>query len=179
MAKNKSGTGYVKSIAAVSMCTAFIVISSWIAIPFAVNFTLQTFAVFVICLLFDFKISFFSVVIYMMLGVIGVPVFSCFGAGISAVFGPTGGFLVSFLLFPIIINLFNFKSKFAFRILSMTVCMLLCYILGTLWYYFGYGGESVFGILTVCVFPFIIPDIIKIFLAAAVYSRLSKINLMK
>ena len=118
----------------------------------------------------------------MMLGVIGVPVFSGFGAGISAVLGPTGGFLVSFLLFPIIINLFNFRSKFAFRILSMTVCMLLCYILGTLWYYFGYGGageESVFGILAVCVFPFIIPDIIKIFLAATVYSRLSKINLMK
>lgn len=182
MAENKRNIGYVKNIAAVSMCTAFIVISSWITIPFAINFTLQTFAIFVICLLFDFKIAFSSIAVYLVLGTVGVPVFSGFGAGITAVLGPTGGFLISFLLFPIIVKIFKYRSSFLLRILSMIICMLICYVLGALWYYFGYSGadgESIFGILGVCVFPFIIPDIVKIFLAALIYGRLSKINLMK
>ena len=182
MAEKGHNTRYVKNIAAVSMCTAFIIISSWLSVPFSVNFTLQTFSIFIICFLFDFKIAFSSIVVYMMIGIIGVPVFSGFGAGISAIVAPTGGFLLSFLLFPFVIKLFNFKSNLALRIFSMFVCMLICYTLGTLWYYFGYSAANemdIIGILSICVFPFIIPDIVKILLVSLVYGRLSKIKFMK
>ncbi len=175
MASVGRNSTYVKNIAAVSMCTALIVISSWLTFPFAVNFTLQTFAIFLVCLLFDLKISLSSVILYLLIGIVGIPVFSGFGAGASALLGPTGGFLISFLTFPLIIA--ALKSKM--RILSMLISTVISYIFGTLWYYFIYAGGSdtgMLGILGICVVPFIIPDIIKIFLADALYRRLHKIN---
>ena len=167
---------YAQDIATVSMCIALIIISSWISIPFPISFTLQTLAIFIVCLLFDFKISFISVLLYVFMGIVGVPVFSGFNAGFSLIVGPTGGFILSFLLFPFFISVLKKSSFF----IATFTCTLLCYIIGTLWFCFIYSGSGEMGIvsiLAICVFPFIIPDTLKILLACALCKRLSKIKL--
>ena len=169
---------YAQDIATVSMCTALIIISSWISIPFPISFTLQTLAIFIVCLLFDFKISFISVLLYVFMGIVGVPVFSGFNTGFSFIVGPTGGFILSFLLFPFFISTLK-RSSF---ILATVVCTLLCYIIGTLWFCFIYSGSSgmnIISILAICIFPFVIPDTLKVLLACTLCKRLSKIKLKK
>lgn len=171
-------TKYARDIATVPMCASLIIISSWISIPLPVSFTLQTLAIFTVCLLFDLKISFTSVFLYVLIGVVGLPVFSGFGAGISSIIGPTGGFILSFLLFPFLIGLIKKRSY----VLAMSVCTLVCYIIGTLWFYFVYGADgnaSFISILSICVLPFIVTDIFKIALAYFICKRLSKIKFFK
>lgn len=170
---------HIYNITVISVCTAIVIISAWLTIPFFIGITLQTLAILLVCLLFDFRISISTVLVYIFIGAIGLPVFSGFGAGISALMGPTGGFILSFLLFPVIFKFFGHRSRKShiLRVISMCVCILTCYVCGTLWYCFVYFSgdlQSIWGILIVCVFPFIIPDVIKIFIADIIYSRLSK-----
>ena len=174
---------YTQGIAIISMCTAILAVSAWITIPFAINFTMQTFAVFAISALFGWKKSCLSILLYIAIGLCGAPVFSGFGAGISAILGPTGGYLLGFFLIPPIIDLFKLIKKHGktLLMLSMLIGLAACYTFGTVWYVTAYGSdsESVWSILTVCVLPFIIPDLAKIALAAMISERLSshiKIN---
>ena len=59
------------------------------------------------------------------------------------------------------------------RVMAMTLALLACYTLGTIWFYLLYGG-SVGSILTLCVFPYLIPDILKLSLALVVSRRVSR-----
>ena len=182
MATKRSKSNYMRDLAAVSMCTALIIVSAWLTIPFVINFTLQTLAIFVICLLFNFKVSFFSILVYILIGTLGIPVFSSFGAGFSAIIGPTGGYILSFLLFPFIIDIFFRKAKniHTLRLISMLICILICYTIGTVWFWLAYGNtcDGFYNIISICVFPFVIPDLIKILIADIIYVRLSKNHLM-
>ena len=172
---------HIYNITLISICTAIVIVSAWLTIPFFIGFTLQTLSILLICLLFKFQISFSAVLIYILIGTIGLPVFSGFGSGLSVLIGPTGGFILSFLLFPVVFKLLGICSRQShiFRIISMCICILVCYICGTLWYCFVYLSgniSNIGGVLGVCVLPFIIPDIIKIFVADIIYNRLSKID---
>ena len=174
MLKKQGLRAYIKESVAVSMCTAMIVISSWLSIPFAVSFTLQTLAIFTVSALFKFRISFSSVALYILIGLCGLPVFSGFTGGPSALVGPTGGFIIGFLLIPVIIKCFGAKRKLMLAV-SMLAALLLCYTVGTIWYTVMYAGitlEGCLSALAVCVLPFIIPDILKIALAVLLWSRL-------
>lgn len=171
----------IKDITAVAVNVAIIVVSSWISIPWAVNFSLQTLAIFTVCSVFDFRRSILSVSIYIMLGVCGLPVFSGFSAGPAALLGPTGGYIFGFLFVPVIMQLLRTKNKKSIFLRISVMLMALCviYAFGTLWYYFGYssGDGGILQILTICVIPFIVPDILKIILAAVISSRLSALNI--
>ena len=175
MSAKRTRNTYVQSMITVAMCTGIIVISSWLTIPFTVNFTLQTLAIFIISALFGIKKSIVSLTVYVIIGACGLPVFSGLGAGPSVLFGPTGGYLLGFFFIPITIHLFGNRSRIALAF-SMLAGLILCYTFGTLWYIALYGisaSEGVIGILAVCVFPFIIPDAIKVFIATIIVSRLS------
>lgn len=74
-------------LAHISLCTALICVCSWIQVPFAVPFTLQTFAVFFTVMTFGIKKGLTAVVVYTLLGIVGVPVFSGFQGGIGALVG--------------------------------------------------------------------------------------------
>ena len=181
MKKKSLKQNRIFDITVMSVCTASIIISAWLTIPFFIGITLQTLAIFLVCLIFKFKISFFSILSYILIGALGLPVFSGFNSGIAAIVGSTGGFILSFMLFPVIFMLFgnHYRKSHMLRIISMISCLLICYLSGTLWYclIFCSGGlNNIWGAMTVCVFPFIIPDIIKIFLADLIYSRLHKFN---
>ena len=155
----------------VSLMAVIITICSWISIPMVVPFTLQTFAIFFALVFLGGAYGTLSIVIYIVLGVIGVPVFSGFRSGIAVISGPTGGYIVGFifsgLLFLLLTKVFGEKKTVI--IFSMVLGLIICYLIGTLWFMFVYAGtENAKGfgaVLSICVIPFIIPDICKMALA--------------
>ena len=173
--KNYKLNLYVRSLATVSLGVAVMVVASWLTVPFVINFSLQTMAVFIICAVLGFRKSTASLVIYILMGVMGLPVFSGCNSGI----GPTGGVIIGFLLIPPRVALLTAKNKsFIWYVISMLVSIIPCYALGALWYGCFFAVESgVFNVLLVCVIPFLIPELIKILLSAFIVTRLNKIKL--
>ena len=162
----------------VAIGAALIAICSWISIPTAVPFTLQTFAVFFVLLLLGGERGTLATLIYVLLGAIGVPVFSGFRGGIGVLFGSTGGYILGFLFIGLIYILFTrlFKKKIVIKVAALVLGLAVCYAFGTAWFMYVYmqsSGEV--GLITVlgwCVFPFIIPDLLKMALAVVVAKRM-------
>jgi len=179
---NQKFNSEIMKITAAAMSAALITVCAWISIPALgpfVPFTLQTFAVFVIAGLFDLKISAVSLSVYILLGAVGVPVFSGFKGGLAAITGPTGGYILGFLFAVITICLIKNikKGSWICMVIAMITGLAVCYAFGTLWFYFvfAHNGEtkSMISILSMCVIPFIIPDILKMAAAVALLSRVS------
>ena len=84
----------ITSMIYIALMAVIITICSWISIPGPVPFTLQTFAVFTALLLLGTRDGLISIVVYLLLGAVGVPVFSGFSGGIGHLLGPTGGYLI-------------------------------------------------------------------------------------
>ena len=164
----------------IALGAALITICSWISIPAAIPFTLQTFAIFAILGMLGGKRGTYSIILYVLLGAIGLPVFSGFKGGFGAILGTTGGYIVGFILSGLIYwfftNLIGKKKWISF--LFMIIGLLICYAFGTVWFMYVYtkntGTVGVISALSWCVFPFIIPDIIKIFLAFFVSKKVKR-----
>ena len=163
----------------ISIFVVLIAICSWISIPLTVPVTLQTFGVFMAVGLLGGKRGTLAVLVYILMGTLGIPVFSGFTGGIGIIAGTTGGYIVGFLFSALL--MWGMEKAFgrstAVLTLSMVLGLVLCYAVGTLWFMAVYGASSgAIGILTVlgwCVFPFIIPDVAKIVLALILTRRLS------
>lgn len=162
--------------------TVIIAICSWITIPTAVPFTLQTFAVFLVLGILGGKYGTLSILCYILLGLAGIPVFSGFRGGIGTLLGATGGYILGFLATALFVR--GFTSVFGKKItalgISFALGLLICYLFGTLWYTFIYTAGSrtdFFSALSVCVIGFIIPDIIKLSLALLLIWRFRKYRL--
>ena len=133
---------------------------------------------FVICLtawLLGPKFGTLSVAIYLAIGLVGVPVFSGYGAGIAKLAGPTGGYLVGYLLLAFIGGLFIEKSKGqpVVSALGLILGDAACYVLGTAWFVFQMKCELGYA-LSVCVYPFIALDFAKIVVSCIVGALLRK-----
>lgn len=155
-----------------------IAICSWISIPTTVPFTMQTFAVFFILALLDGKRATASIIIYVLLGAVGIPVFSGFGSGLGILLGTTGGYIIGFIFMGLIYMLimhFLPKKQWA-KATALIIGLIVCYAFGTCWFMFVYaknvGPVGLVSALTWCVIPFIIPDIIKLALALTLADRL-------
>jgi biotin transport system substrate-specific component len=178
--KNRTRTLEITMIA---LMTSVIVVSAWISIPTVIPFTLQTFAVFASISILGGRDGLISVILYLFLGAVGIPVFSGFKAGIGIIMGPTGGYLIGFIFIALIYMLFEhlFVDNLIAEIASMVIGLMICYLFGTLWFTFVYGGGGEIGFgaaVGMCVVPFIIPDIIKMILAISIARILKKrINL--
>lgn len=163
----------------VSIFVVLITICSWISIPLTVPVTLQTFGVFIAVGLLGGKRGTLAVLVYILMGAIGLPVFSGFTGGIGILAGTTGGYIAGFLFSALLMwgieKLFGRGTPVLAG--SMVLGLIACYAVGTLWFMTVYAASSgPVGILTVlgwCVFPFIIPDIAKIVLALVLSKRLS------
>lgn len=164
----------------VAVSVAILAICSWIRVPTTVPFTLQTFAVFTIIGIFGMKRSVLTVVVYILLGAVGVPVFAGFNGGLAYLAGNTGGYIIGFLftafISGLIIKVFGKKTPVMF--IAMVVGLVLCYAFGTAWFMFFYTRNvEEIGIMTAlswCIIPFIIPDLIKIIVAIIVSKRVGK-----
>lgn len=157
---------------------ALIAVCAWISIPLAVPVTMQTFAVFFLLSLLGGKRGTRAILIYILLGAVGVPVFSGLRAGIGALFGATGGYIMGFLLTGLFYTLT--ETACADRPFlaagSLLLGLIICYAFGTVWFCAVYakntGPIGVGAALSSCVLPFLIPDLAKLFAALALSRRL-------
>lgn len=169
-----------RDIAYIAIFTALMAVCSWISIPTAIPFTLQTMAVFLAVGLLGGKRGTIAVVAYVLLGAVGAPVFANFSGGAGILLGQTGGYILGFIGSTILMwALERFLGGKLWGLgLSMVLGLLVCYAFGTAWFMVVYpmGGESVtlWTALTWCVFPYVVFDLIKIALALTLTSQLRR-----
>lgn len=170
-----------KEVVFMGVFVALMAICSWISIPGTVPFTLQTLGVFLAIFVLGGKKGTLAITTYVILGAIGAPVFAKFTGGFGAIFGRTGGYIIGFIAAGLVMWIFEslFGRKLPVLVLSATLGMLACYAIGTAWfmYVFAKTNEPV-GLQVIlgwCVYPFILPDILKIVLALIIGDRLHKV----
>ena len=133
-------------LAYIAIFAVVMAVCSWISIPMTVPFTLQTFGVFMAVGVLGGKRGTLAVLVYILLGVVGVPVFAGFSGGIGVLLNTTGG--------------------------------LVCDALGTIWFMVVYarttGAVGLGTVLSWCVIPFIVPDLVKIALAFVLSRKVRK-----
>ena len=177
-----SGSQHRKIVAMVQIAlfAAIIAICSWIQIPLTVPFTLQTFAVFCTLGILGGKNGTISVLLYIILGAVGVPVFAGFSGGVGVLLGTTGGYIIGFLFTALLYWAIThfFGNKLPVMILAMALGLVVCYAFGTAWFMLvsarTTGAVGLMTALGWCVFPFILPDCVKIALAILLAKRIPK-----
>lgn len=169
-----------KEMVLTAMLTAVMAVCSWISVPAEIPFTLQTFAVFCAIGLLGGRNGLFSILVYILLGAIGIPVFAGPSGGIGIILGNTGGYIVGFVFIALICWLTEklFGSGLIVRIISMLVGLAVLYAFGTAWFMFLYtrntGDVSLIQVMKWCVTPFVIPDLLKLALAIVLTDRIKK-----
>ncbi len=130
-----------------------------------VPISLTNLAIYLSLYLLDWKKGTLSYLIYLLLGFVGLPVFSGFTGGLTKLAGPTGGYIIGFIpmaiIAGIIIDKFNNRG---IQLLGMIVGTVICYVFGTVWFCFQ-AGYTVSAALAVCVIPFIPADLCKMVIA--------------
>ena len=153
-----------------SLFAGAMAICAWLAVPISdIGFTMQTFGVFLALGLLGGKWGTVSIGIYLLMGLVGLPVFSGFRGGPGILLGVTGGYLWGFL-----------ASGFAYWVLerfgrlpAMVGGLFACYVCGTLWF-LQYSGGGIALVLLRCVVPYLIPDAIKLGLAWSLSRRIAR-----
>lgn len=113
-----------------------------------------------------------SVIVYILLGAVGIPVFAGFRGGLAVLAGPTGGYVLGYIAVAFLTGLICEKTrKIKYTAPIMVISVMLCYVLGTAWYCYIMKSD-VWSALTLCVLPFVPADIIKIVLATLVLYKI-------
>lgn len=170
----------VQDMVLIAVFVAIITVCSFIQISVGlVPFTLQTFGVFVTAGILGTKRGTLAVIVYILLGIIGVPVF-CGAGGPGVIVGTTGGYITGFIFTALIIGIithFFEKSSTWLNIGATVVAMILgdvvCFVIGTIQFMF-VMKTSLTVALGYCVIPFIIPDLVKILVATIIVNRMKK-----
>ncbi|MBQ8171051.1 MAG: biotin transporter BioY [Oscillospiraceae bacterium] len=146
-----------------------------IPMPTAVPLSLATLAVYLAGALLGKVKGSAAVAVYILLGLVGLPVFSGFMGGPAVLFGATGGYIIGYLPCAFITGAFSesFGGKPLALVVGMTLGTLLLYIIGTVWFMV-FTGSDIMSALMVCVVPFLVGDVLKVTAAAAVSVSLRK-----
>ena len=147
------------------ICAALMAVCGWLSVPIGDGaVTMQSFAVFLTLCLLGGSGGTAAVCAYLVLGAVGLPVFSGFRGGFGVLLGPTGGYLWGFLLACLLFWLLEKRlPKLALLILGQIVC----YLCGAVWYMMAYAHGSAWLFL-----PYLIPDAIKLSLAWSISKRI-------
>lgn len=161
----------LKQLVLTGLFAAFTAVCAIVTIPLPVTLVpinLAVLAVFLTGALLPKGTALGAQAVYLLLGVIGVPVFAGFAAGPGTLFGPTGGYLVAYPIMAFLIALVKEKTSGRFRriftIAAMVAALAICYLLGTGWYSV-VTGRTFAESFALAVLPFLLPDAVK--LAAA------------
>lgn len=164
----------------VALFAVLIAICSWISVPATVPFTLQTMGVFLAVGILGGRRGTLSVLVYILLGAVGLPVFAGFTGGVGILLGNTGGYIIGFLFSALVMWGMEHLagSGLVVQAVSMLIGLLVCYTFGTLWFLYLYNKNndpvSIAVVLGWCVIPFLIPDLIKIALSLVISRRIKK-----
>lgn len=145
-----------------------------IPLPFSpVPISLTNFAIFLAIFILGMKSGTISFIIYLLLGAIGVPVFSSFRGGLQVLAGPTGGYLIGFIFLALIMGfaLDHFDRKLVPTIIGMIIGMAVCYAFGTVWLAKLLSLSFKEGLM-MGVIPYLAGDAAKIIIAAIVGPKL-------
>lgn len=137
--------------------------------------TMALFAVMLTSLILDIRASATAVLVYIFIGVCGLPVFAGGKGGFPVLAGPTGGYLWSYVITAVIISAFAERSKkFPVRFLGCCLGVAVCYFFGTVQYVAVSGGVKFATALRACVYPFIPFDILKSLCACLISAEVNK-----
>ena len=188
--KSTRNRAFIYDLVLISVSAALITICSWISIPLGpVPFTLQTLGILAVMLTIGGRRGTIAILVYLALGAVGVPVFAGFKGGIMSFIGPTGGFLIGFvfgaLVYWLLEKLFLKKlmtspvKTWISGMLGFLVFEVVMYIVGVIWFMTVYAAQTgpvgLETVMTWCVIPFIIPDIVKMAVAVLIGERASKL----
>ncbi len=179
----------VKDLCFIAAFAAIICVLSQISIPMpaGVPMTLQTLIIPLAGIVIGKKRGTYATLLYLLIGAVGLPVFSGFKGGIGVLLGLTGGFLVSFPVLSLTaglgdelgIKLSHKRDKtnkimYYFPIvLCLVIGATINYVFGTVWFMIASKTTFLAG-LTACVLPFIPTAILKIIIVAIVGPELKK-----
>ena len=167
-------------LAYTALFTGLMMVCAWITVPLTVPFTLQTFGVFAALGTLGGRRGTWAVAAYLLLGLAGLPVFSGFQGGPGVLLGTTGGYILGFLASAALY--WAVTARLGHRPVVMAAAMVLglvvCYAFGTAWFLTAYartaGPIGLWAALGMCVFPFVVPDLLKIALAMLLSHRLAR-----
>ncbi|MCL2034274.1 MAG: biotin transporter BioY [Oscillospiraceae bacterium] len=164
MTKNKFT---VPDICLIGVFTALTVIMAQITIqmPLGVPLTMQTFSISFAAIMLGSRRGFMSVLVYILLGAFGLPVFQSFTGGLGVVFGPTGGFILSFPVMAWMIGL-GAEKQGKLSLVAGLVCGTVVNYIGGMLMFSAVTGRSLYEAWLACVLPFIPTAVIKAFAAA-------------
>lgn len=160
----------------IALMAAVICILGPLSIPIGlVPISLTNLAVYFAIYLLGVKNGTISYLIYMLLGLCGVPVFSGFTGGPAKLFGVTGGYIFGFIFMAIISGIFieKFSNNRVLHFVGMILGTAVCYIFGTAWFII-LTKNGVMASLSLCVFPFIPGDLIKMVLVICLGFEIKK-----
>ncbi len=189
---NNLNNSKLSNLTLIPLFAITIAAGAWITIPAAIPFTMQTFCIFLSLYILGGRNGTRAILLYLLLGAIGLPVFSGFNAGLSVLAGPTGGYLVGFIFIGLSYRIgegfeerskanrensekcekLERASKFLFSLLGLVIC----YAFGTGWFVYisnsSASAVTVLQALSLCVLPYIIPDLLKLLLASKLSDKL-------
>lgn len=168
--------GRAKKLTLIGLMAAVLCILGPFSIPLPVSpvpLSLTNFVVYITVYILGMKCGTASVLVYLLLGTAGLPVFSGFGGGLGKLVGPTGGYLIGFLFIALIQGFLmeHFPGRKTAAIAGMILGLALCYAFGTLWLA-GQMNLSFGAALAVGVIPYLPGDMLKIILAAIIGPKL-------
>ena len=166
----------LKYILVIFLGSVLLTISSKIKIPFyPVPMTMQTFVVLFLGMSFGYKIGLATVVLYLMEGIVGLPVFSNSpekGVGIVYFTGPTMGYLIGFLFATFLAGYFNFNKNILNNFVKLLLSVSTIYILGILWLGNLIGWDK--PLFQLGVAPFLLAELFKISLLTLLTKKIIK-----
>lgn len=179
MIRKKSQWLSLKNMAAAAMMAAVLCVLSPISIPIpgaVTSITLATFAVYLTSAALPLSQSILSILIYILIGAVGLPVFANYSGGIGVIAGPTGGYIIGYIVCAAATGLIigRFPKRFFVYPAAIVVGAVLCYTCGTVWFVF-LTGKGLAAALSMCVIPYIPFDIVKIAAASALAFRLRRL----
>ena len=165
--QERKSTSKAYSMTSIALMAAVICVVGPFTLPIGpVPITLAPLAILLSVYILGTKKGTIALLIYLLIGAVGVPVFSGFTGGIGKLAGPTGGYLVGYIIFALIAGWFihRFYDKVVIQFLGMVLALAVLYAFGTAW--LAYSAGMTFGAaLAVGVLPFIVFDLIKIVIA--------------
>lgn len=167
-----------KKMILIALFAALTAVCSMISIPLPftpVPINLATLAVFLAGGLLGSRDGAISLIVYVLLGFIGLPVFHSFTGGLGILTGPTGGYIIGYIAAAWLTGFMIEKlgQKFYLCIISMIAGSAACYALGTLWF-MHLTSNGLVSALLACVVPFLLDDAIKIIVASILIKKLHK-----
>lgn len=167
-------------LAYIALFAGLIAVCAWITVPAAVPFTMQTFGICAALFVLGGRRGTWAVGIYLLLGLVGLPVFAGFQGGPGTLLGTTGGYILGFFAMAVVYWLMTawLGERLSVAVPAMVLGLLVCYVFGTIWFMVLYVRTSgPIGLTTAlgwCVFPFVLPDLAKLALAALLARRVSR-----